>query len=170
MLYAYAIRRMAYLYGSSPDALNSKMSAPSRPLELSVLPEQFIVARLAANASLPTWATQGRFFSSTRTPDELSIVCAVEQVPEAFGSHVRWRAFKVRGPMALTEIGVLVSLATPLAAAGISVFVISTFETDYVLVNSEQLSCAIAVLQEAGHKVDEANIAFSRVSGEQRND
>jgi hypothetical protein len=157
---------MAYLYGSKPDALSSEMSARSRSLELSVLPEQFIVARLAANASLPSWATQGRFFSITRTPDELSVVCPVEQVPEAFRGHLRWGAFKVRGPLAVSEVGVLASLATPLADARISVFVVSTFETDYVLVNSEQLPYAITALREAGHKIDEAETASSSISGD----
>lgn len=155
---------MACLY-----ALSSEMSASSRSLELSVLADQFIIARLAANAPLPPWATQGRFFSLTRTPDELSVVCPVEQVPEVFRTQIRWRALKVRGPIALSDVGVLVSLATPLAAARISVFVVSTFETDYVLVNSEQLTAAITALQEAGHKIGEASASSLEIHGEQRN-
>jgi hypothetical protein len=146
------------------------MSAPARSLELSLLPEQFIIVRLGSRAPLPAWATQGRFFSVTRTPDELSIVCTREQVPEALRNETHWRAFKVRGPMALTEIGVLASLATPLAEAQISIFVVSTFETDYVLVNSEQLPDAIRVLRKAGHKIEEAELASSKTCGEGRND
>jgi uncharacterized protein len=161
---------MAHVNGCVPDALPDKMSGPSRRLELSVVPEQFIIARLASNAPLPPWATQGRFFSITRTPDELSIVCAVERVPKSFGDDIRWRAFKVRGPMALSEVGVLASLATPLADARMCIFVVSTFETDYVLVNSEQLPDAITALQKAGHRIEDVKIASSGISGEGRND
>jgi uncharacterized protein len=150
---------MANLHGTTSDAFSNQMSAPPRQLEFSVLPGQFVVARLAPNAPLPSWATQGWFFSITCTNDELSIVCAADEVPPAFRDRLRWRAFKVRGPMALSEVGILASLATPLAEANISVFVISTFETDYLLVNSEQVRQAIEALHKAGHKICEANAA-----------
>ena len=129
------------------------MNATSRPLELLVLADEFMVAPLAANAPLPSWATQCRFCCVARTPDELSMVCSIDAVPESFRTGARWRAFKVRGPMALSEIGVLASIATPLAGARISIFVVSTFNTDYVLVNSEKLAHAISALEQAGHKI-----------------
>ena len=169
MLCAYPIRRVAWLADDLNDPSN-KMSVPARSLELSVLPEQFIIVPQDSNAPLPAWATQGRFFSVTRTPDELSIVCSRDHVPEALRNETHWQALKVCGPMALTEIGVLASLATPLAAAQISIFVVSTFETDYVLVNSEELPNAIRVLRKAGHKIEEAKLASSKTSGEGRND
>jgi hypothetical protein len=131
--------------------------SPTR-LELSVLPEQFAVTQLAANAPLPPWSTQGSFFSITRTGDELSVVCAVQHVPEQMRGEICWRALKVRGPFALSEIGVLASLATPLADAKISLLAISTFATDYLLVSSEQLRAAVDTLQRAGHKIYEAGL------------
>jgi len=139
---------------TSLNETSKKMSASQRQLTLLVLPEQFIIARFAADAGLPSWATHGRFFSITRTSDELSIVCAADQAPLSLREHTRWRALKVRGPIAFPEIGVLSSVANPLAEAKVSVFVVSTFETDYILVNSEQLPNAIEALHKAGHTID----------------
>ncbi len=133
------------------------MTAAARRLELTLLPERFAISRLAANAPIPAWATQGSFFSVTRTRDELSIVCELNRVPVGIQSKPNWRAFQVHGPFALTEIGVLSAVATPLAEARLSLFVISTFDTDYLLVASEALSAAIDALERAGHKIQRRN-------------
>ena len=129
------------------------MAAETRRLELSLLPERFAISRLAADAPIPAWATQGPFFSVTRTGDELSIVTELSRVPVGIQSQPGWRALKVHGPFVLSEIGVLAALATPLAEAKISLFAISTFDTDYVLVASETLSAAIAALERTGHTI-----------------
>lgn len=129
------------------------MTSPARLLELTLLPERFAISRLAADAPIPTWATEGSFFSVTRTGDELSVVCELARVPVGVHSQPGWRVFKVHGPFVLTEIGVLSALATPLAEARLSLFAISTFDTDYLLVASETLSAAVATLERAGHKI-----------------
>lgn len=129
------------------------MTRSQRSLELSVLPEQFVIVRLPREAALPTWATQGELFSVTRTADELSLVCAARYVPENLRGQGRWRALKVHGPFALTEVGVLASLAAPLADARISMFAVSTFDTDYLLVNEMQLGEAMQTLRRAGHRI-----------------
>jgi hypothetical protein len=129
------------------------MTSPARRLELSLLPERFAISRLAADAPIPDWAAGGRFFSVTRTGDELSVVCELSRVPVGVQSQPGWRVFKVHGPFVLTEIGVLSALASPLAEARLSLFAISTFDTDYLLVASETLSKAIAALERAGHKL-----------------
>ncbi|HTT33030.1 MAG TPA: ACT domain-containing protein [Methylomirabilota bacterium] len=129
------------------------MSSPTRRLELTLLPERYAISRLAANAPIPTWATEGPFYSVTRTGDELSIVCELARVPVGVQSQPGWRVFKVHGPFVLTEIGVLSALAGPLAEAKLSLFAISTFDTDYLLVASETLSAAIGALERAGHKI-----------------
>jgi hypothetical protein len=133
------------------------MTSSTRHLELSLLEQRFAISRLAADASIPSWATGGSFFSVTRTRDELSIVCEADRVPAAGPSQPRWRAFKVHGPFALMEVGVLSALANPLANVNISLFVISTFDTDYLLVASETLSAAIETLEGAGHKIQRRN-------------
>jgi hypothetical protein len=133
------------------------MTSSTRRLELTLLAQHFAISRLAADAPLPTWATEGSFFSITRTRDELSIVCELSRVPVGVESQPIWRVFQVHGPFALTEIGVLSALATPLAEARLSLFVISTFDTDYLLVASESLSAAIDALEQAGHKIQRRN-------------
>ena len=129
------------------------MAAATRHLELSLLTERFAISRLAADSSIPGWATQGSFFSVTRTGDELSIVTELSRVPANIKSQSGWRVLKVQGPFVLSEIGVLSALAAPLADAKISLFAVSTFDTDYLLVASETLSAAIAALERAGHTI-----------------
>jgi len=132
------------------------MSETRRCFQLSVLPGSLAMARLAANAALPSWATQGGFFSVTRTDDELSIVCPADRVPSGVRAETGFRALKVHGPFALSEIGVLAALAASLAAAKVSVLAISTFETDYLLVNEKQLPAAGAALRSDGHQIADA--------------
>ena len=131
------------------------MSPSHRRFELSLLPGNFSIIRLEANERIPTWAAKGTFVSTTRTADELSIVCSAENVPENLRTKINWRAFKLHGPFALPEVGVLAALAAPLAQAELSLFVISTFDTDYLLVDAEQLPRAVAALEGAGHTIHE---------------
>ncbi len=129
------------------------MDAATRHLELSLLPERFAISRLDADAPIPAWATKGPFFSVTRTGDELSTVTELSLVPIGVQSQSGWRVLKVHGPFVLSEIGVLAALATPLAEARVSLFAVSTFDTDYLLVASETLPAAIAALERAGHTI-----------------
>jgi hypothetical protein len=129
------------------------MAAATRHLELSLLPERFAISRLAADSPIPAWATQGPFFSVTRTGDELSVVTELSLVPVGVQSQPGWRVLKVHGPFVLSEIGVLSAIATPLAEARISLFVVSTFDTDYLLVASVTLPAAVAALELAGHTI-----------------
>ena len=135
------------------------MAAATRLLELTLLPERFAISRLAAGAPIPDWAMQGPFFSVTRTGDELSVVCELSRIPVGMPSQPGWRVLKVHGPFGLSEIGVLAALATPLAEAKISLFAISTFDTDYLLVAADTLSAAIAALEGAGHTIHRSQTA-----------
>ena len=129
------------------------MTAATRHVELSLLPERFAITRLAADLPIPAWATQGPFFSVTRTGDELSVVTELSVVPRGVPSERGWRVLRVHGPFVLSEIGVLAALATPLAEAKISLFAVSTLDTDYLLVASETLPAAVAALERAGHTI-----------------
>jgi uncharacterized protein len=91
--------------------------------------------------------------SITRTPDELSVVCAEEAVPAGVRAEHGFRCLSVVGPLDFSATGILASFASPLAEAGVSVFVVSTFDTDLVLVRQALLSQAVAVLRAAGHHV-----------------
>ena len=134
------------------------MAAATRHLELSLLPERFAISRLGADSAIPAWATQGSFFSVTRSGDELSIVTELSRVPATVKSQPGWRVLKVHGPFVLSEIGILAAVAAPLAEAEISLFAVSTFDTDYLLVASETLSAAIAALERAGHTIHRSKV------------
>ena len=122
-------------------------------LDLSVLEGTLAIARLPANVPPPNWALAGNgFLAFTRTEDELSVVAPSAAVPEAAMSDDGWRAIRVSGQVDLSLTGVLASLATPLAEAGVSIFAVSTHDTDYVLVKDETLEEAIAALTAAGHR------------------
>ena len=120
---------------------------------LTLLPGMFAICRLEADAAIPAWATGSAFCSLTRTTAELSIVCDQGVVPEGVRTERDWRCLKLAGPIPFTTVGVLASLVTPLADAGVSVFAISTFDTDYLLVKEETFERAVAALRQAGHTV-----------------
>ena len=125
----------------------------TRALDLTVEPWELAVCRLSPGAAVPEWATGGAFHAITRTPRELSVVCAAADVPDDVRSQAGWRCFSLAGPIPFEETGVLSSIAVPLAAANVGIFVISTFDTDYVLVAGRQLVAATRALEAAGHRV-----------------
>ena len=125
---------------------------PHRRLDLDLLPTTFAVCRLPGGAQIPSWA-RGELCSVTRTPDELSVVCPEGEVPREVRHEGGWRCLAVRGPLAFELTGVLASLATPLAEAGVPIFALSTFDTDYLLVAGGGLEKAFAALDGAGHRV-----------------
>jgi hypothetical protein len=117
--------------------------------ELVLLPEALAVCRLDPDAPIPAWALEGALVSVTRTPQELSIVCSEAQLP-AGGSGIRvergFRAFQVVGPLDFALTGLLSALLAPLARAAIPVFVLSTFDTDLILVRVEHTERAAEAL------------------------
>ena len=121
-----------------------------QPLTLSVLPETLAVCRLGPEDAVPPWADAGAFRAVTRTASELSIVCRDASVPAAITANRGWRAIAVDGMLDFALTGVLASLASPLAAAGVSIFAVSTYDTDYVLVKQDELDRPIASLGAAG--------------------
>jgi hypothetical protein len=123
-------------------------------LNLKVLSETLAVCRLSGRSELPAWAL-GRqpFCSITRTPDELSIICPEAVVPAGVQCEKGWRAIQFEGPFDFNVVGVLSSVAEPLAAAGISILALATYDTDYVLVKEARLGSAMEVLASRGHNV-----------------
>ncbi len=104
---------------------------------------------------MPAWAATGPLISATRTGEEVSVVCAEGAVPDGVKCEKGWRCLRIRGPLAFAETGVLSSLAAPLARAGISIFVVSTYGTDNILVKEELLGTAQAVLASEGHTIEQ---------------
>lgn len=114
----------------------------------------FAICKLAAGSPIPPWALAGDLFSITRTADELSVVCRQEVVPDGVTGERDWRGLRVAGAMPFTVVGVLAALTAPVANAGVGVFAVSTFDTDYLFVKADDLVKAIAALRAAGHEVD----------------
>lgn len=120
-------------------------------LTLSCLSDVLTICRLEADAPIPSWADGGDFTSITRTVDELSIVCSPRDVPAGIRCEKGYRCIKVEGPLDFALTGIISSLATVLAREGISIFPVSTFDTDYILVKEEQMEKAALALAQAGH-------------------
>ena len=116
-------------------------------LRLTILPESLAICRLNPDEALPDWLFwRADFVSVSRTAEELSIVCSAGDVPAEVTAERDWRAFKVEGPLDFALTGVLARLAAPLAEAGISLFAVSTYDTDYLLVREAALGQAARVL------------------------
>ena len=123
-------------------------------LTIQVLMDRLAICRFAPNDEVPGWAWRGEIVSVTRTADELSIVCDESAVPAEIGPVERgWRALRVAGTLDFALVGILARLAAPLAEAGVSIFALSTFDTDYLLVRAADLDTAIEALRAAGHAV-----------------
>lgn len=129
-------------------------SLATPPLTLLGIGGRFAVCKLPPGSAVPAWATAGDVFSVTRTAEELSVVCRQEMVPAGTQAEVGWRCLRVAGTIPFTLIGVLASLTGPVADAGVGIFVISTFDTDYLFVKEAEFQAAVAALRGAGHFVE----------------
>lgn len=123
-------------------------------LHFVLRPGRYAIARLAPEMPVPSWATRGKFFSITRTDEELSIIAEEGQVPDGRTVSRGWCLLHLRGPFAFTEIGVAAAFTAVLAERSISVLVVSTYDTDALLVTADQVDRAVAALTAAGHIVD----------------
>ena len=124
-----------------------------RRLRFSIIPGRFVVSRLAPAAAIPEWIQSGPFACVTRTGDELSVVSLAASVPGDVQSEKGWMCLKLLGPFPFQETGILASIVNPLAQAGIPIFALSTFDTDYVLLKEEDRERALATLLDAGHEL-----------------
>jgi hypothetical protein len=120
---------------------------------LDVLPGVYAICRLGASAAVPSWTDGGAFASITRSSSELSIVCASDVVPPEVQAQRGYRGLAVRGPLDFSLVGIMATLAGVLAAASVSIFVVSTYDTDYLFVREADFDRATAALRSAGHAV-----------------
>lgn len=124
-----------------------------KSLSLAILPQRFAICRLSPDEPLPTFLFHSQFFSITKTSEELSVVLSEEIVPSDWKTETGWRCLKVSGPLDFGLTGILASLVMPLSEKGIGVFVMSTYDTDYLLVREENLNKATKILLKSGHVV-----------------
>jgi hypothetical protein len=146
--------------------LVSVADAQARPhrerarLPLEVLHDTLAICRLPADAPVPAWAAApGSFLTISRTAGELSITAVQRVVPAEVRCERDYRAIRVRGTLPPDLVGILLSIAEPLADAGLSIFAISTYDTDYVLVKAGDLAAALEALRGAGHDIESGRTA-----------
>jgi hypothetical protein len=122
-------------------------------LKFRTLRARYAIVRLEADAPIPDWGTQGEFNSISRTADELSIVCPTANLPAGIHSPHRWVCLKLEGPFPFSLTGILLSFIQPLSDNAIPIFAVSTYDTDYVLIQEEFSEKALVLLQQAGHQL-----------------
>lgn len=120
-------------------------------LRLRVHSTELAICQLHPASAIPRWAAEASPLHLSRTSAELSIVCPAESVPSSVRQEAGWRAIEVEGPLDFGLTGILHSITSPLAENGITIFAVSTYHTDYVLVKCEDLTRAVSVLDAAGH-------------------
>lgn len=129
-------------------------------MRLELLTGDHVVCRLGPDHPLPEWAaagpSPGTVTAIVRTAEELSLISAAGLAPEGAQASGPWRALRVAGTLDHALTGILATLAAPLADAGVPIFAVSTFDTDYVLVPAERLGDAVTALAAAGHELEGA--------------
>ena len=126
-----------------------------KKLSLKLMPLRMAVCRFDPLASLPDWLDGSGFYSITRTKEELTVVCRENSVAAGTICESGWRCFQVQGVLDFSEIGIIFTITQPLAKSGVSVFVISTYDTDYFMVKEKDLAKAINALNASGHQITE---------------
>jgi hypothetical protein len=122
-------------------------------INFKLLHGQYTIVQFPPESEIPTWIQGDDFIALVRTRDELSIVCESELTPNDVRSDQCWRILKVDEILDFSLVGILAQISTILASEGVSIFVISTYNTDYLMIKDEQLRKAVVALQQAGHKV-----------------
>jgi len=123
-------------------------------LVLSVLSETFTIHKLSPDVSIPEEILKSNYYSVSKTENELSVVCSELIEVQSLQSSKGWKCIKVKGPLDFNLTGILAGISDILAQANISIFAISTFDTDYILVRSQDLSPARTKLRQAGYKFE----------------
>ncbi|GAP22308.1 hypothetical protein ADM99_16455 [Leptolinea tardivitalis] len=119
----------------------------NRSFNISPMPGEYAIVRLGPAEPVPAWVDCGIFYSITRTPEELSLLVETAAVPHGLEMESGWKGLKLEGPFPFDANGILAGILSPLAEAGISILAVSTFETDYVFVKSENFDEALRVLE-----------------------
>ncbi len=151
MKYGWAVM---LLLGAPMSVADAQETAKRHRLPLELLPDTLAICRLPAGAAMPSWtASSTAFLTVSRTREELSITALQSAVPADARCERDYKAIRVRGTLPPNLVGILLSIAEPLAQAGLSIFAISTYDTDYVLIKERDASKAVEALRGAGHEV-----------------
>jgi uncharacterized protein len=124
-----------------------------KKLAMKALSGKYGVCRLSYNEDLPNWYSRSEFFSITKTSEELSIVCSQDSIPQNIKCERDWRILKVIGPLDFSLIGILSSISSILAQSGISIFALSTYDTDYILVKEKDFENTVIALSNESYEI-----------------
>ncbi|MDB0439943.1 ACT domain-containing protein [Clostridioides difficile] len=123
-------------------------------MKLKLFLEEYAVCRLSSNSKIPTWIDTKNFYSITKTDDELSVVCSNNNIPSDVKSEKEWRILKILGPLDFVLIGILSKISGLLADNKISIFAISTYDTDYILIKEKDIKNACKILNCNGYEIE----------------
>lgn len=123
-------------------------------MKLKLFLEEYAVCRLNSNSKIPTWIDTKNFYSITKTDDELSVVCSNNNIPSDVKSEKEWRILKILGPLDFSLIGILSKISGLLADNKISIFAISTYDTDYILIKENDIKNACKILNCNGYEIE----------------
>lgn len=123
-------------------------------MKLKLYFEKYAICRLGKNEKIPSWINTEKFYSITKTQEELSIVCLDENIDENIKCERDWRILKIQGPLDFSLVGILSKISTLLAQNNISIFVVSTYDTDYILVKEANIEKTIKLMIENGYDIE----------------
>ena len=122
-------------------------------MKLKLLTSQFAVLKLEPSENIPTWATQSEHFFISKTSDELSVICPEADVPAGVEASTGWRCFRVDGDLEFEQVGVVATVSKPIADEGISLFLVSTHDRDYVFVHADTLKTSMNIYRSIGFEI-----------------
>ena len=122
-------------------------------LNISLLPDNYSIYRFKSESEVPGWVYSSDFYSITKTKDEISVVASQDDVAAGIISNPDWRVLKIAGPLEFSLIGIIADVSTTLKDKKIPIFIISTYDTDYILIKQKDLSSGMKALKEKGHKI-----------------
>ena len=122
-------------------------------INLTVTDGLYSIIKLPPEAAIPQWALESAFFSITKTGDELSVVAESGCAPKGLDADAGWRTLKIEGVLDFSLVGVIAGISSVLAENNISVFVVSTYNTDYILIKKDNLDKAVRALKECGYGI-----------------
>ena len=135
------------------EIIKGELKMSKKILTLRLLEDRFCVCKLNKDETIPEWAYKGQFYSITRTQDELSIVCEQTNTPSGIQCEKDWTILKIEGVLDFSLVGILSAISTILAENKISIFAISTFDTDYILIKYVDVETAVRVLTAENYEI-----------------
>lgn len=126
----------------------------SYSFSFKLLAGSYSLSRLPATTPPPTWVFRSVFYTLSKSEHELSIVCETQYVPNGTQTDQGWSLLRIEGTLDLSLTGITAKFSVPLAAAGVNLCVIATYDTDYLLVETDKLEIATKALQAKGIDVE----------------